>query len=347
MPIRAFFALLASSGLAAAFVALTSCAQPERLIEVTREVHVEITREVPITVEVEREVEITTEVPVTVEVEREVISTMEVPVTVEIEKEIEVTREVPVTVEVEVLRQVLVDATREVFVTRQVEVTREIEVTREVPVTRVVYLTREVEVAQETEVTREVPATAIVEKPTVTPSPTASGLAEETLDDLTNMMLKLINDEREQEGVSPLRLSGDSAGQIAAQKHAEDMMTRCFLSHHTGVTSHWDRYILAGGDEYRYRLTAENIAVQGIELGNQYSYYPRTGETVRSIRCLNPNVKYFNVSIHGHLSRVHRGLMDSPGHRDNILDPEFEEVALGFAWKYPALWVVQLFFDEN
>ncbi len=161
------------------------------------------------------------------------------------------------------------------------------------------------------------------------------------------MMLKLINDEREEEGLSPLSLSDDSAAQIAAQKHAEDMMTRCYLRHHTGRTSHWDRYILAGGDEYRYRLIAENIAVQGIELGNLMTHDPSTGETWRSIRCLNPNVKYFNVSIHGHLSRVHGALMDSPVHRDNILDPEFEEVALGFAWKYPALWVVQLFFAEN
>ncbi len=322
VPIRLLTALFASGVGAVVLLAVSSCAESPRLVEVTREVHIELTRELPITVEVEREIEVTIEVPVTVEVEREVLSTVNVPVTVEIEKEVEVTRDVPVTVEVEVTRRIEVAVTREVYVTREVEVTREIEVTREVPVT------------------------VIVEKLAATPSPTASGLSDETLDELTTMMLKLINDQREEEGLSPLRLSGDSAGQIAAQKHAEDMMTRCYLRHRTGRTSHWDRYILAGGDENRYRLIAENIAVQGIELGNVMTHDPRTGETWRSIRCLDPDGDYLNVSIHGHLTRVHRGLMDSPAHRDNILDPEFEEVALGFAWKYPALWVVQLFFLE-
>ena len=73
---------------------------------------VELSREVPVTVEVIREVpatvEVTREVPVIVEVTREVTATVEVtrevPVTVEVTREVtatvEVTREVPVTVEV-------------------------------------------------------------------------------------------------------------------------------------------------------------------------------------------------------------------------------------------------------
>ena len=143
-----------------------------------------VEREVPVIVEVTREVPVDVAVPETVVVEKEVVVTREVGVTVEVEKvvtrtvpetvQIEVTREVPVTVEVEatrevyITREVEVEATREVPVTVQVEVeaTREIEVTREVyvpikelatvEVTREVEATREIEVTRVTEVTRVV-----------------------------------------------------------------------------------------------------------------------------------------------------------------------------------------------
>lgn len=125
------------------------------------------------------EVEVTREVPVTVQVEAtrvvEVPATVEVEVTREIE--IESTREVPVTVQVEATRVVEVPETVEVEVTRevQVEATREVpvEVTREVPVTVQVEATRVVEVPAtvEVEVTREI---EIEVTRVVIPSPTAT-----------------------------------------------------------------------------------------------------------------------------------------------------------------------------
>jgi hypothetical protein len=98
-------------------------------------VRVPVTREVPVTVVVQKvatqEVEVTREVPVTVAtvVEKEV--TKEVPVTRVVETE--VTREVPVT------RVVETEVTREVPVTRVVE--KEVPVTRIVPVTKIVTVT--------------------------------------------------------------------------------------------------------------------------------------------------------------------------------------------------------------
>ena len=145
---RLLFLILAAGCLAVAF----GCTQAEPETPVI----VEVTREVPATVEVERQVEVTREVPVTVQVERQVMVTREVPVTVEVERQVEVTREVPVTVEVE--RQV--EVTREVPVT--VEVEKEVEATREVPVTVVVErevereIVREVPITVEVEVTREI-----------------------------------------------------------------------------------------------------------------------------------------------------------------------------------------------
>ena len=72
MSIRMFSALSMSGVVAAVFLALASCTQPAEVVEVpaTVEVPVEVTREVPVMVEVEREVLATREVPVTIEVER-------------------------------------------------------------------------------------------------------------------------------------------------------------------------------------------------------------------------------------------------------------------------------------
>ncbi len=38
--------------------------------------------------------------------------------------------------------------------------------------------------------------------------------------------------------------------------------------------------------------------------------------------------------------------MDSPGHRSNILNSSFDEVAFGFAYKPGGFWVVQVFIDR-
>ena len=172
--IRMLSALLMSGIVATVFMALASCTQPAEVVEVptTVEVPVEITREVPVTVEVDREVIVTREVPATVEIERPVITEVEVPVVVEVPVTVEIEREV--TREVEAMREVKVAVTREVYVTREVPVTVEVEATREVevevtreievPVTVEVASTVEVlvEVTREIEVVREVPATVEV-----------------------------------------------------------------------------------------------------------------------------------------------------------------------------------------
>ena len=101
-------------------VVLSACATPiePRIVEVTRQVTIEVTRSVSERVEVIREV------PVEV--------TRVVPVEVYVTREVEVTRQIPVEVVKEIAVEVPVEVTR--VVSREVEVTREVpvEVIREV-----------------------------------------------------------------------------------------------------------------------------------------------------------------------------------------------------------------------
>ena len=102
-------------------------------------------------------------------------------------------------------------------------------------------------------------------------------------------MLRLINQERTSRGLAPLH--ADHALAQAAREHASDMLKRGYFSHSTpeGV-SPAERASAAGAV---YFLMAENLA-------------------------LSKDVW-----------TAHRGLMNSPGHRANILSPSFSRVGIG------------------
>ena len=165
------------------------------------------------------------------------------------------------------------------------------------------------------------PTSTPVPTPTVAPSPTPaprSGLSDESLEALTQTMLSWVNKEREDLGRRPLRLSSNTA----AQEHAEDMMRNCYQSHvGRDGSDHTDRYIAAGG--FRFHLIGENIS--------GYNY------------CLNSQTLYVKESLEEKLVKAHVGLVGSPGHFMNIVSGRFHEIALGFAYRHPLLWVVQLF----
>ena len=130
-------------------------------------------------------------------------------------------------------------------------------------------------------------------------------------------MLELINKERQKAGVPPVVLSTNNAAQI----HAELSLENC-------VSSHWGvdglkpymRYSLAGG----YQSNAENVS------GSDY--------------CITPADWIMPMSDFEEEAReVMMGFMESPGHRDNILDKWHQKVNIGVKWDKFNLMVVQHF----
>jgi uncharacterized protein YkwD/uncharacterized membrane protein len=107
--------------------------------------------------------------------------------------------------------------------------------------------------------------------------------------DLEKQMLDLVNQERVKAGLKPL--APDPELTEVARKHSADMFARGYFAHDTpeGVTP-FDRMRTAN---VRFLTAGENLA-------------------------LAPTIPV-----------AHNGLMNSPGHRDNILRPEFGRVGIG------------------
>lgn len=102
-------------------------------------------------------------------------------------------------------------------------------------------------------------------------------------------MFNLVNDERETITLSPLKF--DPELQKVARAHALDMFANGYFSHtNLQGESPFDRMQKAG---ITFKIAGENLA-------------------------LAPNVDL-----------AHNGLMNSPGHRANILDPKYGRVGIG------------------
>jgi uncharacterized protein YkwD len=102
-------------------------------------------------------------------------------------------------------------------------------------------------------------------------------------------MLKLVNDERTSRGLPALAL--DPRLVPIARQHSEEMFRLKYFGHQSPVNgSPFDR------------LAAAKIS------------YSRAGE---------------NLAYAHSVAVAHRGLMDSQGHRDNILRPEFTRIGIG------------------
>ncbi|MBF2063102.1 MAG: CAP domain-containing protein [Calothrix sp. C42_A2020_038] len=109
--------------------------------------------------------------------------------------------------------------------------------------------------------------------------------------DFINRVVQLTNAERQRAGLQSLKFNGRLA--VAAQKHSVDMAMQDFFSHNSkDNSSPFDRIKATG---YRYSRAAENIYAGG-----------STPEDVV------------------------RGWMNSPGHRKNILNPEYQEIGVGY-----------------
>jgi uncharacterized protein YkwD len=107
--------------------------------------------------------------------------------------------------------------------------------------------------------------------------------------DLEAEMLQLVNQERVQRGLSPLK--ADPEMTAVARAHSRDMFARGYFAHFTPEgKSPFDR------------------------MDSAHVQYTTAGE---------------NLALAHSLSIAHNGLMNSPGHRANILNPAFGRVGIG------------------
>lgn len=148
-----------------------------------------------------------------------------------------------------------------------------------------------------------------VSTPTVTTAPTvSSNLLPPGFDGLLSRALDLINQSRSEAGLAPV--VWDPAAAAVAQAHAEDMLSGPFFSH-------WNR---AGyGPEHRAALDAgmTDAVFENIHMTR------RTGNGQPA-----PILDWPQRILDAHLS-----LMDSPGHRRNILDSAHTHVGIGIAYR--------------
>lgn len=149
---------------------------------------------------------------------------------------------------------------------------------------------------------------------TVAPAPSSTFLSMETpappflnLPRLQNLMVSLINQDRAAAGLESV--SWDETAGLAAQLHSEEMASY-------GYTSHWnlDGY----GPPFRYSQAGGLDAAQE----NVYMYWHRyeDGQPV-------PISNWEAV-----VRQAQSSLMESSGHRANILAPEHTHVGIGIAY---------------
>ena len=108
-------------------------------------------------------------------------------------------------------------------------------------------------------------------------------------EDLEAKMLELVNEERRKHGLKPVQADPEMAA--VARKHSRDMFARGYFSHIT--PDGLDPFDRMRKDGVRFRTAGENLAL---------------AQT---------------------LTLAHNGLMNSPGHRANILQPAFGRLGIG------------------
>ena len=161
--------------------------------------------------------------------------------------------------------------------------------------------------------------------PTTTPTPTLTpndgpGMSSAVLWEMRMHMLGLINAERRDHGLVEVVLDDNPT----AQRHAEDARANCFLGHWgSDGTKPYMRYTLNRG----IHSVAENV------IGSSYCPKDRHGDS-------GPDPMF-------EVTRAHEELMNSPEHRQTILNPSFRKVGIGLSYEHPTLWTVQLFTTDH
>lgn len=126
---------------------------------------------------------------------------------------------------------------------------------------------------------------------------TFSVITEPDVPDYANEMLRLVNSERCSRGLAPLALN-DTLNTVAVA-HSQDMADNNYFAHNSqDGTTPWQRMKAAG---YNYTTAGENIAAGNSTAGATF-------------------IQWWNSS----------------GHRDNILNPAFREMGIGYGYNSAA-----------
>lgn len=137
-------------------------------------------------------------------------------------------------------------------------------------------------------------------------SPTAPQ-AQLTIDQVEARSFNLVNQERGNDEVGPLR--HNAAAAAVARTHSEAMRDQGFFGH-----------VAPQGGNLRQRLRAGNVAFQG------------AGENIVQVN--HPTDP---------AGLGHDELMRSAEHRSNILDDSFDSVGVGVARRGDTFWITQIF----
>lgn len=141
---------------------------------------------------------------------------------------------------------------------------------------------------------------------------------------LTRLIVKYTNEKRREHDLQPVKPNADLAR--LARKHSADMAEGKYFSHTTrnesGDVPFSKRVEL---EELGFRRTAENIALQPVvESKRVVTRTSPSGEETRNVTK--------DVSTYRELARkTVKGWMESPGHRKNLLTPEFNRIGIGVA----------------
>lgn len=145
--------------------------------------------------------------------------------------------------------------------------------------------------------------------------------------------IRLINEERVSRGLQPLIVREDL--RPSARFHSLDMGVNSFFGHespkrrtHSYRISAFDRTLIA-------QYSAENVAKLEIEWACKDAFGKR-------VSCAGM-VTNDSDPLADAVVRLHQDLMNSPGHRKNILSPDSTHVALGVARTERGVYVTQLF----
>lgn len=147
-------------------------------------------------------------------------------------------------------------------------------------------------------------------------------------------MAKCINDERALCGL-PLLARYSVLGGVA-RAHSQEMMTLDYFAHESPTPRFHTpsaRYLLAA--QHQPRLLAENIS--RVSCRAILGHDDIVEQTVR--RWLQQPLWASRQEV----DRSHQGLMQSPGHRANILEPTVTHLGIGMMCGRGFLWVTQMF----
>jgi uncharacterized YkwD family protein len=135
--------------------------------------------------------------------------------------------------------------------------------------------------------------------------PNVGQVSNTGLNAMENEMLRLVNDERAKAGLKPLESAPDLA-RVARMK-SQDMVDNGYFSHQSPT----------------YGSPFEMIRDNGIS-------YRAAGE---------------NIAMNGSVLKAHQALMNSDGHRANILNPNFTHIGIGIVQNNgkAGIMVTQLF----